>query len=141
MAKVREKLAQALLLLGIQRGVLVTGEEGLGEVTLSGKTFVTVAEHGVLREIAWTPSDFGLAAQSMESLVVASSDQSADLIRHVLSGERGTARDMIILNAAAALWTAGKDASPKNCAQLAAQAIDSGAARQTLASLARVSQT
>jgi anthranilate phosphoribosyltransferase len=141
MAELREKLAQALLRLDVERAVLVTGEEGLGEVTLGGETFVTIADRDGVREQTWTPHDFGLTRQSMESLVVASSGQSADLIHRVLQGERGAARDMIVLNAAAALWAAGKDPSPATCAQLAAEAIDSGAARQTLESLARVSQT
>jgi anthranilate phosphoribosyltransferase len=140
MAELREKLAQALLLLGIERAVLVTGEDGLGEVTLSGKTFITVAEDGALREATWWPDDFGLAPHSLTDLQVQSAAESAERIRSVLGGERGAARDMIVLNAAAALWSAGKDTSPANCARLAAEAIDSGAARGLLSRLAQLSQ-
>jgi len=141
LAEQREKLAHALLKLGIERAVLVTGEEALGEVTLAGPTHVTIAENGALRETTWTPEDFGLRTQSLDSLTVASPEQSADLIRRVLSGEHGAAHDMVVLNAAAALWTAGKDASPAACARLAAAAIDSGAARDKLEAFARLSRT
>ena len=62
------------------------------------------------------------------------------MARAVLAGERGPARDITVLNAAAALWTAGKDASPRRCAELAAAAIDSGAAQELLARLGRMTQ-
>jgi anthranilate phosphoribosyltransferase len=139
LAALREKLAQALLRLGAKRAVLVTGEDGLGEVTLSGKTFVTVAENGALRELTWTPADFGLEAKSMAALAVAGPDASAAIIRDVLTGARGAARETVVLNAAAALWSAGKDDSPVACANLASEAIDGGSARQLLSRLAELS--
>lgn len=141
MSELRERLGRALLRLGTERAVLVTGEEDLGEVTLAGKTFVTVAERGALRELTWSPADFGLQPQPLNALEVASAEQSAAVIRRVLSGERSAARDMVILNAAAALWTAGRDPSPLRCAEQAAAAIDSGAAHNTLARLAEISQS
>ncbi|MCA9268837.1 MAG: anthranilate phosphoribosyltransferase [Planctomycetales bacterium] len=135
----RSKLASALLLLKVQRAVLVTGEDGLGEATLTGNTAVTIAENGRLEQQTWAPGDFGLAAQSLASLEVQNAAESAAKIKAVLGGERGAARDMILLNAGAALWTAGRDASLARCAEQAAEAIDSGAAADTLARLVDVS--
>ena len=136
---VREKLAHALLLLEIERAVLITGEGGLGEVSPVGDTAVTIAEDGELSESTWTPEDFGLASQPLDALEVEDAAQSAAIIRDVLAGQAGPAREMVILNAAAALWTARKDDSPTRCAELAAEAIDSGAAKEKLAKLAEVS--
>lgn len=140
MPELREKLARALLLLGTERAVLVTGEDGLGEVTLAGETAVTLAEAGGVRELTWTPSDFGLRQHSLEALVVEGPQQSAALIQEVLTARVGPARDMVVLNAAAALWAAGKDESTANCARLAADAIDSGAAQAILHRLVEVSR-
>jgi anthranilate phosphoribosyltransferase len=137
--ELRRKLAQVMLLLGTRRAVLVTGEDRLGEVTLAGKTFLTIAENGAVRELTWTPADFGLKTQPLNSLEVANADESAAIIREVFAGKIGPARDLVVLNAAAALWAARKDASTANCARLAADAIDSGAAQQALAELVKVS--
>jgi len=145
MSDVREKLAQALLLLGVQRAVLITGEGGLGEVNPAGPTDVTVAENAELHELKWTPQDFGLPPEQLAApghlaaLEVEDARQSAAIIRDVLAGRPGPAREMVVLNAAAALWTARKDPSPARCAELAAEAIDNGAARDKLARLVDVS--
>jgi anthranilate phosphoribosyltransferase len=128
-----------MLLLGTRRAVLVTGEDGLGEVTLAGRTFVTIAQDAGLRELTWTPGDFGLSPQSLAALEVSNAGDSAALIRHVLAGNPGPAREMVLLNAAAALWTAGEDAATSDCTRLAADAIDSGAASRMLARLVEVS--
>jgi anthranilate phosphoribosyltransferase len=130
--ELRQKLADALLLLNIERAVLITGEGGLGEVNLSGATAVTIAEHGSLRELIWSPKDFGIPSQAMDSLEVEDAQQSAAIIRDVLDGRPGPAREMVVLNAAAALWTAGKDESLEKCAALAAAASDGGAAKEVL---------
>ncbi len=137
--ELRRKLAEALLLLEIERAVLITGAGGLGEVSLSGATAVTIAEGGSLSELTWSPEDFGIAPQAMKSLEVEDAEQSAAIIRDVLDGKLGPARDMVVLNAAAALWTAGKGKSTASCARLAAEAIDSGAAKDVLHRLMEVS--
>jgi anthranilate phosphoribosyltransferase len=87
------------------------------------------------REFTWQPEDFGLRRSDMAALRVEGPEQSAAVIRAVLDGQPGPARDITVLNSAAALWTAGKDESPRRCAELAAVAIDSGAARELLARL------
>jgi anthranilate phosphoribosyltransferase len=138
-AELRPLLAEALLLLGTRRALVVQGEDGLDEVTLAGPTRVTEVVGGTLRNFSWTPSDFGLAPASLETLSVANPGQSAAMIREVLQGTPGSARDIVILNAAAALWIAGKAESPLDGAQLAAAAIDNGRARELLDKLVELS--
>jgi anthranilate phosphoribosyltransferase len=138
-SELRTLLAEALALLGTERSLVVQGEDGLDEVTLAGPTRVTEVANGQLRNFSWTPSDFGLEPSSLEALRVDSPEESAAVIRKVLSGTPGQPRDMVVINAAAALWVAGKADNPRACAQLAAVAIDSGAAESLLVRIVEVS--
>ena len=133
--ELRALLAEGLALLGTERALVVQGEDGLDEVTLTGPTRVTEVTGGQLRNFTWTPSDFGVEPASLDSLIVDGPEASATMIQEVLLGVRGPRRDIVLLNAAAALWTAGRADSPRACAELAAEAIDSGAASALLARL------
>ena len=135
----RALLAEALRLLGTERSLVVQGEDGLDEVTLAGPTRVTEVAGVALRNFTWAPSDFGLAPRGLESLAVEGPRQSADMILQILQGRSGPPRDIVVVNAAAALWTAGKAETPLACAQVAAAAIDSGAAAELLARLVELS--
>jgi anthranilate phosphoribosyltransferase len=128
-------LAEALLLLGVQRAIVVHGSDGLDEVTLGGPTTVIEAADGRLRRFEWQPGDFGLKPAGLNAMRVSGPEESAELILGILAGRRGPPRDIVVANAAAALWTIGRDPSPKHCAEQAANAIDSGAARDLLAKL------
>jgi anthranilate phosphoribosyltransferase len=129
-------LAGALVRLGTKRSVVVSGEDGLGDVTLAGTTYVTeVADRG-MREFTWQPEDFGIARQSLDGLMIESPAESAVLIRKLLAGERGSTRDIVVLNAAAGLLVAGREAKPQAAAERAGEAIDSGAAEELLGRLA-----
>ncbi len=159
--ELRPLLAEALALLGTRRAIVVRGDDGLDEITLSGPTQVSEMQSGQLAprvagqlaeqvgqrapanvsQFTWHPEDFGLPRADLSSLRVEGPEQSAAVVRAVLAGEPGPARDITVLNAAAALWTAGKDAAPRRCAELAAAAIDSGAAQNLLARLARMTET
>jgi anthranilate phosphoribosyltransferase len=139
--ELRNLLAAALAKLGTQRAVVVSGEDGLGEVTISGRTDVTEVRGEQLREFTWTPADFGLTAAGPESLRADDPTASAAIIRDILAGQHGPPRDVAVMNAAAALWVSGLQDSPAACAQKAAAAIDSGAARDLLARLAEVSNS
>jgi len=134
--ELRPVMAAALALLGIERAVVVCGEDGLDEVTLSGVTKVTEVRAGKIREFTWHPNDFGIEPCGLEDLRVSGPEESATMIRNVLAGHGGPQRDIVVLNAAAALWTAGRAAQPAEGASLAAAAIDSGAAAALLARLA-----
>jgi anthranilate phosphoribosyltransferase len=129
-------LAEALSLLGVRRALVVCGDDGLDEVTLGGTTHVSEVSAGrPPREFTWRPEDFGLPPAGREEMLVDGPEASAALIRRILDGEPGPPRDVTVLNAAAGLWTAGRAATPAECAALARQAIDGGAAKNLLAQL------
>lgn len=128
-------LAEALALLGTERTLVVYGEDGIGEVSLAGPSQIIEVTKQGLREFVWSPEDFGLPRADRTSLLVDTPQQSAEIIRRILEGQPGPTRDIVVLNAAAALWTAGYDSSPRACTKRAAEAIDSGAAGATLARL------
>jgi anthranilate phosphoribosyltransferase len=132
--ELRNTMAKALALLGTQRAAVVSGAGGLGEVTIAGTTFVTEVDGtGKLQETTWTPTDFGLAtAVSLDSIVVDNAAQSASIIQRILRGESGPAREIVLANAAAALWVAGRTGELRAGVAQAAQAIDSGAAKTLL---------
>ncbi|NIL96580.1 MAG: anthranilate phosphoribosyltransferase [Planctomycetales bacterium] len=138
--EVRELMADALLLLGTQRALVVSGADGLDEVTLNGATHVIEATDRQSREFRWSPADFGLQESSLETIRVEDPQASAAMVRDVLNGKTGVARDIVLLNAAAALWTAGQSDSLRQCAALAADAIDCGRAAQLLGQLVTLTQ-
>ena len=136
-------LAGAMAKLGTKRTLVVSGEDGLGDVTLTGITHVTEVyppdaggRPDDLRDFTWHPEDFGIQQQPLTDLSVDGPAASAALIRHVLAGDPGPARDIVLLNAAAGLIAAGKAPDPKTAATQAAEAIDNGSARSLLARLA-----
>lgn len=137
-AELRPLMARALGLLGIRRAIVVRGEDGLDELTIAGPTRVTEVTRTGEREFTWTPSDFGLQLGEIEDLQVAGPEESAAMIRGVLTGQHSAARDIVVLNAAAALWTAGQAENPQSAAEKAAEAIDSGHASKLLADLAQL---
>jgi anthranilate phosphoribosyltransferase len=128
-------LAEALLLLDAHRVLVVHGSDGLDEVTLAGATHVYEAANGALLQFDWAPSDFDLEPAGREMMLVSGPAESAEIIRGIFQGRRGAPRDIVVANAAAALWTAGRSASLPECARRAAEAIDSGAARDLLLKL------
>jgi len=130
-------MAEALLRLGIRRALVVHGSDGLDEVTLDGTTHVIEAVDGKLRHFEWKPVDFGLEPASKESMLISSPEESAAVIRRILDGHRGPARDIVVANAAAALWTVGRSDSLEECVKQASEAIDSGAANDLLTRLAK----
>ena len=131
----RPLLSEALAMLGARRVMVVYGSDGLDEVTVGGVTDVTEAADGQLSDFQWTPSDFGLPESPRDAMLVEGPAESAAMIEKILDGVSGPPRDVVVANAAAALWTAGKAESVAECAQLAARAIDSSAARNLLAQL------
>ena len=139
--KLTQTLADALQRLGVQRAAVVTGEDGLSDVTLAGATDVAWIDGQRRESIRWSPGDFGLETASLESLEVADAVQSAAIIRDLLAGASGPARDLIILNAAAAIHIFGLEEELPQAAARATHAIDSGAAADKLAELAARTQS
>src|SRR5690606_17784455 len=104
-----ELISAALQRLGPARAAIVTGRDGLDEVTLAAETEVTLVADGVRETFIWEPEQFGIARQPLTALLAEGPDASAAVIRRVLDGERGPARDIVVLNSAAALWIANSD--------------------------------
>jgi anthranilate phosphoribosyltransferase len=132
--------ALALGALGSTRVWVVHGHPGMDEISLAGPTQVVELDNGELREFVVEPKDFGLRAQPNAKFIVDGVAQSAEIVRAVLRGEGGAARDVVVLNAAAGLVVAGRAASYPQAAQLAAEAIDSGGAAEKLAQWASLTQ-
>ncbi len=144
----REPMAEAARLLGAARAVVVSGHVGsdecraFDEVSLFGPTDVIDVTPAGARRDRWTPEDFGLTTMPPSALVdleVAGPDESAAAIRDVLKGGRGPRRDVVVLNAAAVLWAAGRAGDKQGARALAERAIDSSAASTLLARFAAVS--
>jgi anthranilate phosphoribosyltransferase len=115
----------------IRRAAVVTGSDGLDEVTLGGQTSVRLIERGAVERITWQPGNFGLGVQSAAALEVGDSQASAARLNRVFAGERGPARDYVLANSAAALWVTG-NYSLRAGVSVAATAIESGAAAALL---------
>ena len=134
--ELRPLLALALAMLGTQRALVVHGADGLDEVSLGGATRVTEVHGDKFTEFEWNPEDFGLEIINIEDIKVEGAEQSAQRIRSIFQGRPGPARDIVVANAAAALWVADQADTPLECAKLAAEAIDSGATEDLLYRLA-----
>lgn len=131
-----ERLAQVLAALGTKRAWVVHGEDGLDEITLEGKTFVAEVSAESVRSIEISPRDFGLSESRLEGLRGGDAEANAKIIREVLSGaRRDAARDLVLINAAAALFVGGKVDSLTAAAELAAASINTGAAQMKLEQL------
>jgi anthranilate phosphoribosyltransferase len=145
-ASAREPLAEAARLLGVRRTLVVSGHLGertpgdtpakvFDEISLFGPTDVIDVSAGSTTRARWTPEDFGIATQPvarLEELSVAGPAESAVAIREVLAGMEGPRRDVVVLNAAAVLWAAGRAGDLPTARATAEKAIDSGAAARLL---------
>jgi anthranilate phosphoribosyltransferase len=127
-----EPLAHVLAALGSERAWVVYGAGGVDELALEGASEVAALEAGTVRRLRVHPDDAGIATAPHASLRVASPAESAARIRGVLAGEPGPARDMVVLNAAAALVVAGVSPDLRAAAVRARDVVDSGAAARVL---------
>jgi anthranilate phosphoribosyltransferase len=130
--------AQTLSRLGLREAMVVHGD-GLDELTLSGPNRISWLHGGRIRTFSLTAAEAGLAAAPREALAVAGPAESAAVVRAVLGGERGSARDVVLLNAAAGLLIGGGAPSFAEGVALAAAAVDSGRAGEKLEALRRFS--
>ena len=134
-----EPMAAVLQRLGSVHAMVVHGEDGLDEVSLTAATQVAELRGGGIHQWRLVPEDFGLARCSIDDLQVKSAGQSAAVIRRVLAGEPGPARDVVVLNAGAAIYVADRAPTIAVGMEQARSAIDSGAAKQLLERVARAS--
>jgi anthranilate phosphoribosyltransferase len=131
-----ELMAGALARLGLRRGFVVHGSDGLDEVTTTGPTAVFAVQDGAVTERSLGPADFGVDTARAEDLGGGDPAENAAIARAILAGERGPKRDIVLVNAALALMAAEKAANPRAAMRVAAESIDSGAARAKLDELA-----
>ena len=130
-----EKLAEALSMLGLRRALVVHGSDGLDEITITGPTRVAEVREGRVRSYEITPEEFGLQRATLEDISGGDAEGNAALIRGVLSGQKSARRNVVILNAAAALVAAGRADHLRDAVPFASAAIDSGAAMEKLMKL------
>lgn len=131
-----ELVARSLALLGSERAWVVHGADGLDELSTTGYTKVSECRDGVVKTFYVHPSEFGVPKASLERLKGGDANTNADIARAVLAGEAGAARDIVTMNAGAALFIAGRDASVTAGIDRARRAIDAGDARTVLERLA-----
>jgi anthranilate phosphoribosyltransferase len=131
---------RALQRLGAEHALVVYGKDGMDEVSLGAATVVGELKNGEITEYEIHPEDFGMAMASNRSLRVETPEQSMAMLKGVLDGEPGAARDIVILNTGAALYAANVADSMKAGIVLARKAIDSGAAKTKLEQLVSTSK-
>ncbi len=134
-------IAEVLRELGSEEAMVVHGEPGLDELSTLGETVIVHLRDGQVNEERITPEQFGLKRARPEEVTAPDSPQAcAEVIRRLFAGERGPARDLLLLNAAAALVVGGKSANLADGIELAQQILDSGAAMQVLERYIRFTQ-
>jgi anthranilate phosphoribosyltransferase len=134
-----ELMARSLMLLGSERAWVVHGADGIDEVSTTGYTKISECKDGSVNTFYLHPADVGLPKAPAGALKGGDAHENARIIERVLAGERGPARDVVLLNAGAGLMIAGEARSVGDGILLAAQAIDRGDARRTLDRLAAIS--
>jgi len=130
-----EKLANALQMLGLNRALVVHGSDGLDEISIAGPTKIGEVRGEWVRVYEVTPAQFGFNTAPLSAITGGDTKANADMIWKILEGEKSPRRDIVLMNAAAALVAAGKADSLKDAMPLATESIDSGAARAKLGAL------
>jgi anthranilate phosphoribosyltransferase len=139
-ASLTEPLARVLAELGTVRAFVVHGADNLDEISNTGESRVSEVREGAVRTYVVRPEDFGMAPASIKDLAGGDREQNAEIIRAVLGGEPGPRRDIVLMNAAAALVAGARARDLKDGVAVAAQSIDSGAARGKLDALVTLSR-
>ena len=135
--KLLEPIASTLVNLGVERAMVVCGNDGLDEITLTGETKVCEIHNGKIGKYSINPETYGLKTCSPEQLKGGSSKDNADIIRSIFNNEPGPQRDVVILNSAAALYVGKKAGSLQLGILQAAEIIQSGKAMEKLQELVK----
>ena len=133
-------VAATLAELGVARAFVVHGAGGLDEISLAGETLVAEVKDGRVRRFTVTPEDFGVSRAPIESVDGGTAQENAATIRDIFAGKVGPQRDIVLVNAAAALVAAGVASDFGDGARLAGSALASGGAKEKLAALAAFTQ-
>ncbi|KJJ84985.1 anthranilate phosphoribosyltransferase [Candidatus Omnitrophus magneticus] len=137
-ASLTEKISEVADKIGISRSMVVHGLDGLDELTISDKTKITETREGNSKTYYLGPEDFGIKRSSLDKLYVKSASESADMIKYVLKGGIGPARDIVLLNAALILILLDKSRDFIDARKIAEEAIDSGKAIKKLEELIKM---
>jgi len=132
-----ETLAEALSMLGLHRALVVHGLDGLDEITITGPTRIAEVREGTVHTYEVTPEEFGMNRGTLDDISGGDAAANADIIREILAGKRSSRRDVVLLNAAAALVAAGRADRLADALPLALKSIDSGAAASKLDAMVR----
>lgn len=127
-----EPLAQVLINLGLERGMVVYGKDKLDEISMSAPTTICEFKDGWFKTYTVCPEDFGFERCTKQDLEGGSPEENAEITRAILKGEKGHKRNAVLLNAGAALYVGGKAESMAEGVKLAAEIIGSGKAAETL---------
>jgi anthranilate phosphoribosyltransferase len=133
-----DRLAAVLRDLGSTRAWVVHAEDGLDELSTLGPTRISDLQHGHIRTSTLDPRALGLPYARLSDLQVSTAEQSAEVLRSIFAGEKGPARDIVLLNSAAALAIAGKARDLPHALVVAAETIDDGLVEKTLQSLVQL---
>lgn len=133
-----EPLARVLSNLGVKRAMVVHGDDGLDEISLSTTTTVCEVNGGTLPPYTLDPRDYGFSLSDRAALVGGDPAENAEIARRILNGEKGPRRDVVLLNAGSCLYLAGKARDVADGLKLAAELIDSGKAREKMAEFIKV---
>src|SRR3989441_6640445 len=123
-----EPLARVLAELGTHRAFVVHGADGLDEISNTGESRISEVRGGVVRSVTVRPEDFGVTRAPIGDLRGGDREQNAEIIRAILAGEPGARRDIVLMNASAALVAGGRARGLKESGELGARAIDSSPA-------------
>jgi anthranilate phosphoribosyltransferase len=134
-AEVIDLVAATLAELGVEHAFVVHGAGGLDEISLVGETIVAEVRDGSVRKFSVTPEEFGVKRAPIEAIRGGTAAENAALIRRILAGEAGAPRDIVAINAAAALVAAGVAENFRDAAALASSVLSSGGASEKLKSL------
>ena len=137
--KLTEPLAQVLGNLGVKHAFVVHGEDGLDEITTTDNTRVSELKDGKVNTYSISPEDLGIKKANKEDLVGGSAEENANITIEILEGKKGPKRDIVVLNAAAALIAGDKAVDFNEGLKKASEAIDSGTAREKLEEVKKVS--
>ena len=134
-AQLTVKLAHVLKQLGSEHVMVVCGADGMDEISFTGDTHVAELKDGQIKEYALNPTQFGLTIHDLSSIKVNNANESKAIILDVLAGKTGAAREIVLLNAGAAIYVSGIALSLQSGIETAAEMLDSGKALEKLEQL------
>jgi anthranilate phosphoribosyltransferase len=134
-----EPIAGVLKMLGSQRAMVVHSDDGMDEISIGDRTLAARLDAGSVEVVELTPEDFGLRRAQRSEIAASDAAQSTRVIRAVLAGEKGAPRDIVLLNAGAAIYVGGRAESLEKGFGAAAESVDSGLAAEALERLVRIS--